>query len=331
MEYFYSKTDSLGYIHSIDNLIIEYYVENMGTECLNKIILDIQQIKEKHNIMEYWEKLNCTPCSRYSYYAHHIHLDDGIYIQLGHYVDFDYIERRPDIFPLIQLQVNPNKHYGKPVLQDFLSITDRYCYGAHLVKYDYAIDIPVKPADVQNFGSRKEKGLYKGTRYFGQRNKNGYCKIYDKQKEQELESPLTRVEHTISLTKGTKELSLEPIYIKKEKSKDRQEKLSKTDAVIVEFCALCLANGLDYESVIDKLESRKRRSILEKLSSCRYEKLAYDETILEDLLGHVKEAFHFDCGEDSPDAGGKGMADDNMPDWMVWDLEAYGEEDKPPF
>lgn len=331
LDYFYSKMDSLGYIHSLDNLVIEYYVEDMGIKCLDKIIDGIREIKDRCDV-EYWEKLNCVPCSRYSYYAHHIHLDDGIYIQLGHYTDFDHKDKKPDIFPLIQLQVNPNKHYGKPALNEFLALTDRYCYGAHLVKYDYAIDIPLFPEDVQNFGSRKEKGLYKGTRYYGQRNKNGYCKIYDKQKEQDLETPLTRVEHTICLTKGTKGLSLEPVYIRKAKTEDADLSLSKTDSVIVEFCALCLANRLDYESIIDKLENRKRRSILEKLSSCSYDRLVYDEQILRELLDHVKNAFHF-SGEQDPEKMPERETDGDagLPDWITWDLDSYGNEDKPPF
>lgn len=330
MEYFCLKTDSSGYTHSIDNLIIEYYVEDMGIKCLDKIIDEVRIIKDNCDV-EYWEKLNCMPCSRYSYYAHHIHLDNGIYIQLGHYTDFDHKDKMVDIFPLIQLQVNPNKHYGKPALTRFLSVMDKYCYGAQLVKYDYAVDIPVSPEDVQNFGSRKEKGLYKGTRYYGQRNKNGYCKIYDKRKEQGLDTPLTRVEHTICLTKGTKGLSLEPVYIRKAKTENAGLSLSKTDSVILEFCALCLANGLDYESIIDKLENRKRRSILEKLTECGYEKLVYDEKILEELLDHVKKAFHFDgaeCLEKKSQTDAVGDAD--LPDWIQWDLETYG-EDKPPF
>lgn len=75
MDYMFSETDSNGYIHSIDNFIATYYVENIGVKCLDKIIEDIQGLKEKYPNIVYWEKMNLNPCRKYSFYQHAIHLD----------------------------------------------------------------------------------------------------------------------------------------------------------------------------------------------------------------------------------------------------------------
>ena len=56
------------------------------------------------------------------------------------------------------------------MLQDLLLIINKFCLDATLNRYDYAIDVPCKLSDAV-FNTRKEKGLYKGTRCFGQRNK----------------------------------------------------------------------------------------------------------------------------------------------------------------
>lgn len=289
MEYYFSLKDSSGYVHSIDNLILSYYVENIGLKCINKLILDLQVIKDKYPDVNYWEKLNISPCRKYSFYQHAIHLDDGIYILLGHYTDYDKDTKQANVFPMIRLELNPNKHGNKPIMKDLMELINSTCYDCTLSRYDYAIDIPLPPDKINVFGSNKEKGLYKGTRYYGQRNKNGFCRIYDKQKEQNSESPLTRVEHVFSTVKTTKNLSFEKIYIEDEK--EDVEKLSKTDAVIVELCTTLKANNLDFENILDKLDRRKKKNIISHLNGNGYRLLEFDKKIHDDLLALVYKEF----------------------------------------
>lgn len=291
MDYFFHLKDSNGYIHSIDNLIITYSVKRLGLACLDEILDRLHSLKEKYDT-PFWEKLDLNPCRKYSFFKHAVHLDDGIYILLGHYADYQKDKAEMLILPLIRLEINPNKHANKPIFTDLMKIIHAYCCDSYISRYDYAVDIPVTPDQVQVFGTNKEKGLYKGTRYFGQRNKNGFCRIYDKQKEQKLDTPLTRVEHVVSLTKTTKALSFEKIFIKSESvAEDDTEVLSKTDAVILELCALASANGLDYESVINGLSPRKRRFIKSKVNQCGYKPLEFEQSIHDKLLQMVKDYF----------------------------------------
>lgn len=289
MDYYFSQKDPSGYIHSIDNLIMTYYVENLGTKCLLDIISKLQEIHSKYSDLVYWEKFDINPCRKYSFYQHAVHMDDGIYILLGHYVDYDREEKKATVFPMLRLELNPNKHAKKTVLKDVMALINKICYDGVLTKYDYAVDIPLPPDYVAVFGSNKEKGLFKGTRYFGQRNKNGYCRIYDKQEEQGLDYPLTRVEHTVSTTKTTKKLSLEKVYIKSES--EELEKLSKTDAVIVELCTTLKANNIDFEDILNKLDRRKKKTIMSHLQGNGYKPLEYDKKIHDELLQQVYKEF----------------------------------------
>ncbi len=292
MDYFFHVKDSNGYVHSIDNLIVTYNVKRLGRKCLDELLNEFHKLKEKYPDLDYWEKLNLNPCRKYSFFQHAVHLDEGIYILLGHYMEVVKEKHEALVLPLVRLEINPNKHADKPVFHEFMKIINEYCYDSYISRYDYAVDIPVKPDDVQVFGSNKEKGLYKGTRYYGQRNKNGFCRIYDKQKEQRLDSPLTRVEHVISLTKTTKNISFEKVYIKDNLVSDNEdEKLSKTDAVILELCALASANNLDYESIINGLSPRKRRFIKSQVNQCGYKLLEFDKEVHDRLLMMAKDYF----------------------------------------
>lgn len=289
MEYYFSLTDSCGYVHSIDNLILNYYIENIGTKCIDKMILDLQSIRDKYNNLNYWENLNLNPCSKYSFYRHEIHMDDGLTIFLGHYTDYERETKKFTLFPMIRFKFNPNKHGNKPVFKDVMELINSTCYDCTLNKYDYAVDVPLTPDKVHVFGSNKEKGLFKGTRYYGQRNRNGFCRIYDKQKEQNLDNPLTRIEHVFSTVKTTKNLSFEKVYIQAEK--ETLEKLSKTDAVILELCTTLKANNIDFEEILNKLDRRKKKTIIEHLNGNGYRLLEFDKKIHDNLLQMVYKEF----------------------------------------
>lgn len=261
---------------------------------LLKIIDEIHLLRDKYReSIEYWEKLNVNPCRKYSFYQHAIHLDSGIYILLGSYKQYDRINKDFTVLPMIRLEVNPNKHGKKPVLIELLALLNAYCYESELNRYDYAIDIPVEISKVKVFGSHKEQGLYKGTLYYGQRNKNGFCRIYDKAKEQDLDTPLTRVEHVFSLTKTTKNISFERIYIEKDNKEvsEDNKKISKTDSVIVSLCNLCKMHSLDFDDIIRDLDKRKYEKIIRYLSSSGYEQLEFNAEIHDRILQQAVDYF----------------------------------------
>ena len=302
MEYMFFETDSNGYVHSIDNFIATYFIEGTGTKYIDKILDEIHSLKEKYADINFWEKLNINPCRKYSFYQHAIHLDDGIYILLGHYKDYDKDSKNITVFPMIRLELNPNKHGKKEIFLEFMGIINVYCYGCMLNRYDYAIDVPLPPDKIKVFNSNKEKGLYKGTRYYGQRNKNGFCRIYDKAKEQLLDEPLTRVEHVISLTKTTKKISFEDIYIEHDEFSIETDIVSKTDKVIVDLCNLCKANNLEYEELLQGLDKRKRWNIQKLLNKSGYKQLEFNEELHNRLLKKVIDYFGVKEIEDSAES-----------------------------
>lgn len=286
--YYYSITDDLGFTHSIDNVVIDYYLTCSVATAVEKL----------HSLGSdrkgYWEKLNCSGCPKWSFYQNHIHFDDGIYLKVGHYSDYDASKRMFRLLPMLCLEVNPNKHFEKDSFQDILDFVKNYCRSGELLRYDYAIDIPLKPDDVQVFKSRKQYGLFKGTRYYGVRNNHGYCRIYDKAKEQELKTPLTRVEHV--LVSG-KKLSLETFFVLTGDTVNDLSGLTPNNRVIVMMARQIQALGGDYSDAIGALE-RHARAKLETYLNGGFQEYKYDLDILDRLLEKIKVLFFV---EDMPD------------------------------
>ena len=293
MEYFYEIKDKNGFIHSIDNLTITYSIRHLGEPGIQACIVKCRELSEKYDLKsEYWERLNVNACSKYQMFKNHIHLCNGIYLSAGKYIDsyeLSHNQKKYIVFPLLRLEINPNKHFGKPIFNELLKWLKDNSGDVHLDKYDYAIDLPMPTSDVQVFSSRKEKGLYRGTRYFGQRNKNGYCKIYDKQKEQGLETPLTRIEHTISCNKTTKKVSFEKIHYKA--NSNTETKVNSTYQCIVNMANALTSMNIPVDDYIDCLDKRAKKQVKEALNNSSYKELEFDQEILSELLRHVRLTF----------------------------------------
>ena len=187
--------DSLGCVHSIDNLVVEYIVRNFNA----KSVIDSLASSVFAPTIPGWEKAKCSmvdlkPSTAYAWFKSSI-WGGGIYVQYGQYRDFDKFSREWSEYPLMRIKFNPNKYLSSPVLARLLDWVTKNCENGIIVKFDYAVDVPAPNKDLQ-VHSRKEPGLYKGTRYYGQRNKHGRLKIYDKKAESELPDDTTRVEWT---------------------------------------------------------------------------------------------------------------------------------------
>lgn len=194
LSYAKNHIDSHGCTHSLDNLVFEYYVNSFSQET---VLDELSEIFAK--VIPGWErethsKEDLPACSSYSWFKSSI-WGGGFYLQYGHYKDFDRCSREWTEYPILRVKFNPNKYLTSPLFLPLLEWFDRNCDNGVLVKFDYAVDIPCRPKDVQ-VHSRKEPGLYKGTRYYGQRGKQGYLKVYDKRLESELPDDTTRVEWT---------------------------------------------------------------------------------------------------------------------------------------
>lgn len=284
VKYFNSIVDKDGYVHSIDNVVVTWYLK-----CSVKLAIEkIRELKEKYIPENYWERLNCSACQKWSWYQNHIHVENGIYISLGRYKEYDRNEKKWYVFPLFKLEVNPNKHYDKPIYQGIVEFVREWCTDGYINKHDYAIDVPFEPDSVKVYGSRKEPGLYKGTRYWGQRNKHGYLRIYDKQKESGLKGCLTRIEHTLC---GNKPVSFENVYIAKFEGIEADvSELDGLNKGIVKMILLLKQHGEDYEDCIKDFNYRRRKKI-EPFIAGNIEKLEYNENIHKQLLNNICDVF----------------------------------------
>lgn len=288
IQYFNPITDKSGFIHSIDNVVFVYYIKNFN---MKHIANDLISIRENCNC-DGWEKLNCSACSKYSWYQNVIHIG-SIHISFGKMQSFDKVSRSWTILPLLRLEVNPNKHFNTKEFIEIMKWIRQNCTSGTLTKYDYAIDIPYNINSVKVYNSRKEAGLYKGTIYRGQRSQHGFLKIYDKAKEQkELSEPLTRIEHTLYTDK--EHLSLEKIIILQSKNSTlNPNELDNLNYCIVSLCLVLQANNIDFEPYISKLNYRRRKRIEPYLYGNTME-LEYDTSILDTLIAKVNELFNAD-------------------------------------
>ena len=106
------------------------------------------------------------------------------------------------------IEFNPNKTMSNYFVQPFLDFIKLHCHNIDVVRYDIAFDIPL-PREL--FALVKDRRKYKKiyslelnnkdmsdfTEYLGVRSNNGYVKLYNKQIESDLDSPLTRLEITL--------------------------------------------------------------------------------------------------------------------------------------
>ena len=160
------------------------YVEYTTLINPKDIIEIVRKVHYKHPELNYIEMLDKLPSSKYLLYRDTVVIG-GIHVRAGKYTSYDKVSGTSVIAPLFQLRLNPNKYYDVDWFQDLLKELLKCASNGVLQKYDYAVDIPKKPCFVEVLSTRKEKGLYKGTRYYGQANRHGNLRIYDKQKEQE--------------------------------------------------------------------------------------------------------------------------------------------------
>lgn len=286
ISYYKEIKDKNGYIYSIDKIVIDYFLRVSNMEMVAEELIDIR----KRNNCDGWEKLNIGACSKYGFYQNAVQLGK-IFICFGKYVSYDKDNKKWIILPMLRIEVNPNKHYREPIFQELLNWIKCNCTSGVIKKYDLAIDVPYPIGKIQVLDSRKEPGLFKGTIYRGQRQQHGFMKIYDKSKEQQLDYPITRIEHT--LVPG-KPLSLEKIGIidTNQVSTDTQQ-LDNLNDCLVSLCLLVKACGKDYEPYIAKLNYRRKRTLQPYLQGNVIE-LEYDKEIIEQLLNEMNALFDAD-------------------------------------
>lgn len=285
----YCITDSNNFIHSIDNVVFTYMIKQFN---MDTIASELIQIRTDNNC-DGWEKLNCTACTKFSWYQNIIHID-SMHLSFGKYQEYNKTNKTWIILPMLRFEINPSKHGKKKVFLDILEWIKKNCTNAELKRYDYAIDVPYHINDIVIYNSKKEQGLYKGTIYRGQRNKHGFTKIYNKAKEQNLDTILTRIETTIEHGKTIYFENI--IFVSSNNIENATDELSNLNKCILNLCFALRENNIDFEPYISKLNYR-RRKILEPYLYDDALKLQFDNEILSQLLEQIYSIFDVDINE----------------------------------
>lgn len=291
IKYYNPFKDNNGYIHSVDNVVCWYYV------CSIDSVLDsIHELRDicKVSPSDYWEQLNKMPCVKYDYFLHHIHLG-SIYIKLGKYKErIEGKTKQEDkwsTLSIMSVEVNPNKHSDSQLFKMTMDMIKILTYDGYLSRIDYAIDVPYVQSDVVVLNSRKMRGLYKGTEYFGQRSQNGFVRIYDKAKESDLDSPLTRIETVVRFGKKKKFSSVDFGVVTSGSSDVENSDLSCSNKVLVQALLELEMYGSDIRKYIDKLDRRLRLKV-EPYIHGQVKVYQPVPDILDNLLVGIRELFH---------------------------------------
>lgn len=284
MRYFSEVKDDDGYIHSVDMVIADYFLRcnySLATSKLLDALSGVDGFEADKN-----SSLDNYPNFKYMFYVDMIWFD-GMVLYFGKYASYDKVNKSWTKLDMMRLKVNPNKHMDSPALQIVLDFIREWCADGYLVRWDYAIDVPVKIDDVMVIGTRKEKGLYKGTRYYGQRHKHGYLKVYDKQKEQGLDMLLTRLEYTFE---AGLPYSWDNIVIRAPvKHTDAPILLSKTLRIYLSMLTEIKALGGDMEPYLQQMDFKTYKKIEPFLFEGK--QLQVDECIIDKLLSVISDTF----------------------------------------
>ena len=191
-----------------------------------------------------------------------------------------------------KLEFNPNKVGGERSLLWLLRqlwSRAKLREGCELKQWDLACDWP-EPREW--YSLRKDARLYEEvmrfksdrTQYLGERNKPGRCKLYNKQMESGLTSPLTRLEITVEGLAGPHQVAaLWPtVYRMADVQGDAEiAALNDTDRFI-------FATLLDSPDRLNELGRRKRARFAGLLEKCRY-RVEFDPQAYARVLADVAQ------------------------------------------
>ena len=151
-----------------------------------------------------------------------------------------------------------------------------------LVRWDLAVDFPVP---LESCVLVKDRRLYEEvrhsaadrTQYLGQRNSSGRCKLYNKQLEQGLPEPLTRIELTLDLEDSTRERAGELWPVVYTAGAADCSGLNDTDAFILRTLAPERINEL----------GRRKRDKLAPLLAASNEPLPFDADAFDAVVRQI--------------------------------------------
>lgn len=186
-----------------------------------KIRKEVERLYNENKIVDYkfYEKFGSTD------YRHNIHIQPGLNHEGAIYIGWHHNSARPN--PImsydLKIELNPSKvnyitnHDDGFKKSEFINDVEIFKILApildkkvvRIIEFDIAIDLPYKMESIISIPLQgRSMNLIQGTRYYGQKHKDMYLKIYDKAKErkektgQDVGGDLTRLEFSIRPANG---------------------------------------------------------------------------------------------------------------------------------
>lgn len=137
------------------------------------------------------------------------------------------------------IEFNPNKCMNSKYFQDIFGFVRNASLHMRLNRYDLAIDIPTERRNVRLVRDRRKYEMIENkgalTEYLGKRSESGFVKLYDKQKESDLNYVLTRLELTLNSEKTIDKVFPEVYIVDTQKVLFNATDLNDTEMVLLEL------------------------------------------------------------------------------------------------
>ena len=296
MEYNFPEKDVLGNVVSIDNLVMEWKYVGKEKE-LRKLFLDAFM-----ELVPEWDwakgcRLDAPTAGKYSWFKNSV-WGDGIFLRWD---KFRTLSKAVETRSIVQLEVNPNKHWNKPILKRLREILREKCVEGNLRKYDFAVDVPARLEHI-SIMSRKKQSTVKGTMYFGARNKHGHLRVYDKKSEvngrgSDVDSDeLTRLEWTF--------VDGDPIVFDEigirffDSFKHGYGELSNNVKMVADLASMLIEKGVDWEEIRPFLNRATRKKV-EPAVNGTHIRLCVSTTLVIQLLDRYAREFMIAYRDDS--------------------------------
>lgn len=277
LKYFY-HLESGGVVFSVDMIRIHFEMQNNSMHKLHRII-------EQNYVYEFYSNFGA-----FSYRnLFTIKLNNGGVVSIGTSLNGFKGSDNKKCF----MEFNPNKCLPSEEFNQFYSFIVGNSIDLFLSRFDFAIDIPLPR---QNFILVKDQRIYKCvvkslktgnySEYLGERNKNGYVKLYNKKHECSLDYELTRLEITLdSFNYDLATKALPKVYVPKNVDIFTLYSLKETELVLLNYLMAdtqsCMINFL-----------KLGRKMQQKLKPYLFEDYSFVQ-LNSEMFNNIKE-FYFD-------------------------------------
>lgn len=190
-----------------------------------------------------------------------------------------------------KLELNPNKCMPCDFVSELFSLLRFYSKCVEVMEYDIAVDFPFSRDSLYLIkDKRKYQSIFNSavdkTEYLGSRHQHGFCKLYNKQKESNLDYSLTRFEITCTRLKASAVVdSLPTVYI-------QRGQLSLTDVKLTDTDKFILKTLIFDPSRLSEL-GRKMRLKMREALQCAFTVVVFDSSCISRLVSVLSDLDSF--------------------------------------